>query len=98
MKKKILKITCIFLLMAVTTFVIFLLCFFQEIRTIKCLKTYDVKDLYSLNYYADYGFDEFIKVGAKNWDECEEYMKKEIAKGLAERIDVLGTNCSSFLA
>ena len=66
MKKKILKITCIFLLMAVTTFVIFLLCFFQEIRTIKCLKTYDVKDLYSLNYYADYGFDEFIKVGKKN--------------------------------
>ena len=97
MKKKILKITCIFLLMAVITFVIFLLCFFQEIRTIKSLKTYDVKDLYSLNYYADYGFDEFIKVGAKNWDECVEYMKKKIAKGLAERIDVLGTNCSSFV-
>lgn len=69
MKKKILKITCIFLLMTVTAFVIFLLCFFQEIRTIKSLKTYDIKDLYSLNYYADYEFDDFIKVDAKNQEK-----------------------------
>ena len=98
MKKKILKITGILLLLTVAVAVVFLLCFLQEIRTIKSLKTYDIKDLYSLNYYADYGFDDFIKVGAKNWEEYGEYVKKKIAKGLLEKIDVSGTSCSSFVA
>lgn len=48
---------------------VFLLCFLQEIRTIKSLKTYDIKDLYSLNHYADYEFDDFIKVDAKNQEK-----------------------------
>ena len=97
MKRKILKITCFLLLLTVAVFVIFFLYFYQEIRTIKSLNTYDVKDLYSLNYYADYGFDDFIKVGAKNWDEYGEYVRGKIAKGLPEKIDVSGTSCSSFV-
>lgn len=98
MKRKILKITCILLLLTVTAFVAFFVYYFQEIRTIKSLKTYEVKDLYSLKYYADYEFDDFIKVGANDWIEYVQYVKKEVAKYLPEKIDVSGTSCSSFVA
>ncbi len=98
MKKIFKRILVTLLCMTVTLVSVFLIVFRNEIRTIKSLETYKEKNLYSLQYFGDYGFNKFINQGAKDWDEYGDFIRKNIAHGISQNIDVTGTKCSSFVA
>ena len=97
MKKKIIKAALIILAVPVLILAVALSVFSKEIKTITSLETYDIKDLYSIDYTADYGFDDFLKVGAKDWDEYSDWIKKTIAKGIASKFNPDDFSCSSFV-
>lgn len=97
MKKVFLTVAAVVLSLALVCTAVVAALFGNDIRTILSLESYDAPNLYSIEYHGDYGFDEFLEVGAKDWDEYGEYISSTLAHGLAAKLDVSGTSCSAFV-
>ncbi|MBR0425427.1 MAG: linear amide C-N hydrolase [Clostridia bacterium] len=76
-------------------FVLFIT-FRNEIKSLKSLKKIDDYGMYTMTYYGDYGFDEFLKQGAENDSEIEDFIVKRLLKGLPIQINVTGGGCTAF--
>lgn len=83
------------LLLAVATVAIL---FFNELRSLLSLKEVSAAPLYTMNYYGDYGFDEFLKQGAQSDKDIERFVTKRLLKGLPINLNVTGAGCSAFYA
>jgi hypothetical protein len=53
--------------------------------------------MYRMTYYGDYGFDEFLKTGAKSDEDIETYVVKRLLKGLPIDLGVTGDGCTAFV-
>lgn len=62
--------------------IIALTLFHNELRRLASLKVVDDYPMYQMTYYGDYGFDEFLKVGAESDSDIEEYVVSRLLKGL----------------
>ncbi len=71
--------------------------FFNELRSLSALKKADDYPMYTMTYYGDYGFDEFLKVGAKNDGDIEAFVTKRLLKGLPIDLGVTGDGCTAFV-
>lgn len=72
--------------------------FFNELRSLISLKQLDAYPLYSMTYYGDYGFDDFLKVGAKSDKDIELFVMKRLLKGINIDLGITGAGCSAFTA
>ncbi|MGI5850309.1 MAG: choloylglycine hydrolase, partial [Christensenellales bacterium] len=52
--------------------------------------------MYSMTYYGDYGFDEFLAIGAKSDADIEAFVK-HLLKGLPIDLGVTGDGCTAFV-
>ncbi len=50
-----------------------------------------------MTYYGDYGFDEFLEVGARNDADIEAFVTKRLLKGLPINLGVTGDGCTAFV-
>ena len=64
--------------------------FFNEIRTVIRVEKKDDYGLYTMKYYGDYYFDEFLEEGAKTPDEIEQFIVRHMTKGLPIRLNMGG--------
>lgn len=71
--------------------------FFNELRSLSSLKKVDDHPLYTMTYVGDYGFDEFLKVGAKEDSDIEAFVTKRLLKGLPIDLGVTGDGCTAFV-
>ena len=71
--------------------------FFNELRSLSTLKKVDNYPMYTMTYYGDYGFDDFLKVGAKNDSDIEAFVTKRLLKGLPIDLGVTGDGCTAFV-
>jgi predicted choloylglycine hydrolase len=71
--------------------------FRNEIRTANSIKKID-NNFYTMKYYGDYGFDEFLKVGASDDAGLVKFATKRLLKGLPIRIKTPNLSCSTFYA
>jgi len=72
--------------------------FFNEVRSLASLKVIDAYPMYQMTYHGDYGFDEFLKAGAKSDRDIEKFVTKRLLKGLPIDINVTGAGCTAFVA
>lgn len=80
---------------------IFYTVFHKEIKTLRSLTKVDDYAFYTMECYGDYGFDDFLKVGAKSDTEVAEFAVKHIMKGLTVNYklpDLSDVACSTFNA
>lgn len=72
--------------------------YFDEIRTLTSLKLVEGTKLYTMEFFADYHFDEFLKTGAKDNNEYNDYVNKIMNESLS--LDITGSAsdnaCSAF--
>lgn len=54
--------------------------------------------MYQMTYYGDYGFDEFLEIGAENDAGIEALVTKRLLKGLPINLGVTGDSCTAFVA
>jgi hypothetical protein len=71
--------------------------FFNELRSLATLKKVDDYPMYTMTYYGDYGFDDFLKVGAKSDSDIEAFVTKRLLKGLPIDLGVTGDGCTAFV-
>ena len=71
--------------------------FRNEIRTANSIKKID-NNFYTLKYYGDYGFDDFLKVGASNDAKLVEFVSRQILKGFSIKAKTPNLSCSTFSA
>ncbi len=74
------------------------LLFSNELRTLISLKKIDNYGMYQMTYYGDYGFDDFLKIGATNDKDIEKYVTKNLLKGIPIKFNVTESGCTAFVA
>lgn len=98
MNKKILKIGVIIIFLIFLFGSISLIILFRnELRTLTSLKKIDDYGMYQMTYYGDYGFDDFLKIGATNDKDIEEYVTKRLLKGIPIKFNVTESGCTAFV-
>lgn len=96
--KKVLKRTGIAIISIVILLLIVASILFQnELRSLLSLKRLDDYGMFQMVYYGDYGFDEFLKVGAKKDADIEAFVTKRLLKGLPIDLGVTGDGCTAFV-
>lgn len=70
--------------------------FFNEIRSLMSLKKVDDYGMYHMTYFGDYGFDEFLEVGASSDGDIEAFVTRRLLKGLPIDLGVTGDGCTAF--
>ncbi len=71
--------------------------FGNELRSLVSLKKVDDYGMYQMTYYGDYGFDEFLEIGANNDADIEAFVTKRLLKGLPINLGVTGDGCTAFV-
>lgn len=79
-------------------FIATLVIFWNELRSLMSLEKVDDYGMYQMTYYGDYGFDEFLEVGANNDADIESFVTKRLLKGLPINLGVTGDGCTAFVA
>ena len=74
-----------------------LVLFRNELRSLMSLEKVDKYGMYQMTYYGDYGFDEFLEVGARNDADIEAFVTKRLLKGLPLDLGVTGDGCTAFV-
>ena len=100
MQKKKKAIFWIFAGVGITLLILFittLILFRNELRSLASLKKVDNYGMYQMTYYGDYGFDEFLKVGAESDADIEAFVTKRLLKGLPIDLGVTGDGCTAFV-
>jgi hypothetical protein len=72
--------------------------FFRELQSLASLKAADSYPFYTMTYAGDYGFDEFLKTGARNDREIESFVVKRLLKGVNIDLHISGGGCTAFAA
>lgn len=72
--------------------------FFNEIRTLASLEQVDRHPFYTMTYYGDYGFDDFLKVGAESDRDIERFVMRRLLKGLEIDLNISSAACTVFTA
>lgn len=71
--------------------------FWNEMRTLFSLEKIDGYGAYQMTYYGDYGFDEFLEVGASSDEDIEKFVTKRLLKGMPIDLGVTGDGCTAFV-
>lgn len=74
-----------------------LILFWNELRSLMSLKKVDDYGMYQMTYYGDYGFDEFLEVGATSDADIETFVTTRLLKGLPIDLGVTGDGCTAFV-
>lgn len=74
-----------------------LVLFRNELRSLMSLEKVDDYGMYQMTYYGDYGFDEFLEIGADSDADIEAFVTKRLLKGLPINLGVTGDGCTAFV-
>lgn len=96
-KKKMLKIILLGIAVLFIAF-IFIICvlFGHELKSLSTLKEKNT-GVYTMAYDGDYGFDEFLKTGAKCDNDIETFVTKRLLKGLPIDLNISEGGCTAFV-
>ena len=72
--------------------------FRSEIKTVNNIKKVDDYGFYTMEYAGDYGFDDFLTIGASNDEELIAFVAQKLLKGLPISITGPDLSCSTFNA
>lgn len=74
------------------------LVFRNELKTISSIEKVDDYGFYTMTYSGDYGFDDFLQVGASSDQELINFVGKKLLKGLPITITGPDLSCTTFNA
>ena len=91
------KIIAIIGAVLLSLLIITLLVFRNELCSLASLQLIDEYGMYQMTYYGDYGFDEFLEIGAESDADIEAFVTKRLLKGLPISLRETGDGCTAFV-
>lgn len=87
------------LLFSIVGLIIFiiLMLFWNELRSLASIKNVDDYGMFQMTYYGDYGFDDFLRIGAESDRDIEAFVTKRLLKGFPIDLSVTGAGCTAFI-
>lgn len=85
------------IIIALILVLIAVIIFKNELCSLASLNRVDDYPMYRMTYYGDYGFDEFLRTGAKSDGDIEAYVTKRLLKGLPIDLGITGDGCTAFV-
>ena len=72
--------------------------YFDEIRTLTSLKLVEGTNLYTMEFFSNYRFDEFLETGASNNNEYYEFVNKIVDSSVNINVNTSNVKdaCSAF--
>lgn len=71
--------------------------FRQELKILSSLEQRE-PGVYTMTYYGDYGFDEFLETGAESDKDIETFVTRRLLKGLPIELNAADAGCTSFVS
>ena len=68
----------------------------NALQSLTSIKKVDDYGMLQMTYFGDYGFDEFLKVGAKCDKDIEAFLSKHLFSDIS--LDIKGAGCTAFIA
>ena len=97
--KKILKRTGIVLASIIVLLIIIItVLFWNELRSLASIKKLDDYGMFQMTYYGDYGFDDFLLVGAESDRDIEDFVTNRLLKGLPFELNITDGGCTVFVS
>ncbi len=97
MKKILIRVGSSLLIIILLLIGVIMAIFWNEIRSLTSLKKVDDYGMFQMTYYGDYGFDQFLEIGAKSDADIEAFVTKRLLKGLPIELGVTGDGCTAFV-
>ena len=97
MKSRLLRTAATLLCIVLALAVAALTLFWKELRSLSTLKKLDDYGMFQMTYYGDYGFDEFLQVGAQKDSDIEVFVTKRLLKGIPIDLGVTGDGCTAYV-
>lgn len=97
MKKIIKGILGVFFGAIVFLFILILVIFRNEFRSLSTLEKVDDYGMFTMTYYGDYGFDDFLKTGASSDQDIDKFVTKRLLHGLPLELGDTGDGCTAFV-
>lgn len=98
MKKALKIMTYVVPLLIVTVLLVFGIWHFDDLRTLTSVKMIEGTNLYTMEYFSDYHFDEFLQTGASDNNAYYKYINSILGDNV--KIGVVGTasrnSCTAF--
>lgn len=91
------RVLLIILIVLVCVIVAALILFRNELKSLSSLKQRG-KGVYTMTYCGDYGFDDFLKIGAESDKDVERFITKRLLKGLPIELNVADAGCTCFVS
>lgn len=92
------RITFGIIIVSIGVLTILVSVFWKELSTLKSLKMVDEHPLYTMTYKGDYGFDDFLKVGAQSDRDVEKFVMNRLLRGVNIDFNITSAGCTSFTA
>jgi len=71
--------------------------FRNELRSLASIRQIDDYSMFQMTYFGDYGFDDFLLVGAESDRDIEEFVVERLLRGIPFSFDVTGGGCTVFV-
>jgi hypothetical protein len=76
--------------------IVFLL--WNELRSLASIRKIDEYGMFQMTYYGDYGFDDFLLVGASSDRDIENFLVHRLLKGIPIDLNITDGGCTVFIA
>lgn len=96
-KKMMRSVLCVVIVILIAAVFAAGVIFRHELKTLSTLKEHN-PGVYTMTYFGDYGFDEFLEYGATSDEDIEEFVTKRLLKGIPIKINVTDAGCTAFVS
>lgn len=97
MKKTFIRIGIILSCIILTVLIVISILFWNELRSLASIKQVDEYGMFRMTYYGDYGFDDFLSIGALSDEEIEAFVTRNLLKGIPIDLGITGGGCTAFV-
>ena len=97
MRRILMRIGIILLSIVIICVIVSALLFRNEFRSLNSIRRIDDYGMFQMTYFGDYGFDEFLLIGAENDSDIEAFVMERLLRGIPFRFNITGGGCTVFV-
>lgn len=98
MRKKFVRIGLVLLIIMIVCTITVTVLLRNELRSLASIRQIDDYGMFQMTYFGDYGFDDFLLVGAESDRDIEIFIMERILRGFPIDLNITGGGCTVFVA